>query len=111
MSIAGTEQILQLARQVSARLRVEESQRDRTRRFPHEEMQELKKTRLLGLLVPESFGGLGTSYETAVEVMMILAEGDSNIAQMTQPHIAGVEVLKINPPSMVRDHILSQVGR
>ena len=38
--------------------------------------------------MPNAYGGAGVSYATLAEVIRILAEGDSSIAQITQNHLA-----------------------
>ena len=92
MSAAGTTaaDALVIARAAGERLRVEAADRDRERRFPHAEIAELKRTPLMGLVVPQEWGGLGADDRTLCAVLGALAEGDPNVAQMYLIHSYGV---------------------
>jgi alkylation response protein AidB-like acyl-CoA dehydrogenase len=46
--------------------------------------------------VPKAYGGAGVSYATLAEVIRILAEGDSSIAQITQNHLALVAHIELD---------------
>ncbi len=70
--------------------------RDRERRFPNEQMRELRTSGLQALFVPREQGGSGALYSDAVRGVPILAEGDSNIAQMAFIHIHGVELYNLS---------------
>jgi len=69
------------------------AERDRERRFPHIEIDQMRQTGLFGLRVPGSSGGGGGSIGTYVRVVAALAKGDSNVAQMYITHTYGVELL------------------
>ena len=84
----------EVVRQLAPRIREGAAERDRRRIYPDEEMELVKKSGLLGLMVPKAYGGLGASIETLVDVMAVLAEADPNVAQSIQSHTAGVEALK-----------------
>ncbi|MGI9658090.1 MAG: acyl-CoA dehydrogenase family protein [Gaiellaceae bacterium] len=81
------------AKSFSARLAEDASGRDRERRFPHAEIDEMRKTGLFALRVPAEHGGGGGSIADYVRVVEALAKGDPNVAQMYITHTYGVELL------------------
>lgn len=81
------------------------AERDRERHFPTEQMQQLRTSGLQALFVPREQGGSGALYSDAVRVVRILAEGDSNIAQMAFIHIHGIELYNLSmPPALQAEH-------
>lgn len=75
--------------------------RDLNRAFPHEELAAVKRSGLLGLLIPRAEGGVGGTPGDLIRTVGILAEGDPSVAQMTIVHHSGVELLnKIAPPAL-----------
>ena len=101
----------EVVRQLAPRIREGAAERDRRRIYPDEEMELVKKSGLLGLFVPTAYGGIGSDYETAVDVLAVLAEADSNVAQNTQPHHCGVEALNFAGSESAKEKFLRPVAQ
>ncbi|WP_059286891.1 SfnB family sulfur acquisition oxidoreductase, partial [Aquitalea magnusonii] len=56
--------------------------------LPLAEVDAYSQSGLWGINVPKAYGGAGVSYATLAEVIKIIAEADSSIAQITQNHLA-----------------------
>jgi alkylation response protein AidB-like acyl-CoA dehydrogenase len=107
---AATSDPLETARELAVRFGSGAAERDRERRFPREEMLELKRSGLLALRVPTEYGGLGGDSRTVIETMGVLAEGDSNISQMYLIHTYGVDLIaQSRAPSEVKERFLGRV--
>jgi alkylation response protein AidB-like acyl-CoA dehydrogenase len=90
---------LGLARALGTSFEAGAVERDRERRFPHEQLDELKQSGLLSLLVPAAHGGAEAGYGEMIRCVGAMAEGDPNVAQMAIVHFSGVELLnKVAPP-------------
>lgn len=61
--------------------------------YPHSSIEVLRKSGLLKLLVPRRYGGLEADALQLANVMMVLAEADSNVAQIFQIHNYGVAMV------------------
>ncbi|ENO78725.1 acyL-CoA dehydrogenase, type 2 domain [Thauera sp. 27] len=81
-------QAIEVARRLAAEFAVEASLRDQEGYLPIAEIDAYSQSGLWGITVPRAYGGAGVSYATLAEVIRILAEADSSIAQITQNHLA-----------------------
>ena len=86
--IRSDAEALEVARRLSREFAVEASLRDQEGYLPIAEIDAYSQSGLWGINVPNAYGGAGVSYATLAEVIRILAEGDSSIAQITQNHLA-----------------------
>src|SRR6185436_16143869 len=59
---------------------------DREATFPFEDYADLRAERLLGLCIPERYGGLGASYETYCLVAEQLAQGNASTSLTFNMH-------------------------
>src|SRR5262244_2008687 len=59
---------------------------DRAASFPFDDYADLRAERLLGLCVPERYGGLGADYETYCLVAEQLAQGNASTALTFNMH-------------------------
>lgn len=75
-----------VARSVAQTLAADALARDRANAQPFAEVQLLREAGLLELLVPAGFGGAGGHFETAFEVIRILAAADGSISQLLAYH-------------------------
>jgi len=85
------------------------AERDRERRFPLDEIAQLKTSGLLGLRLPVELGGAAVDTTTIVNVTGELAVGDPNIAQMFLIHTYGEELITALPDSDVKRRLASRV--
>jgi alkylation response protein AidB-like acyl-CoA dehydrogenase len=83
-----------VAAELRDRFRVGAAERDRERRFPHEQCAEFRASGLLGLMVPREFGGYGGNFVDLMKVVNLVSAGDSNIGQMYQLHTGGIRLLQ-----------------
>ncbi len=103
--LQSSDEMFERARELADQYEQGAVQRDRERRFPSDEMREFRTCGLQALFVPKAEGGSGARYSDAARVVRILAEGDSNIAQMQFIHIHGVELYNLSmPPEQVAIH-------
>ncbi|SFS97398.1 SfnB family sulfur acquisition oxidoreductase [Saccharopolyspora flava] len=82
------------ARRLAAAFAAEAADRDRERRIPHAELDELSASGLLAATVPAEHGGADITTRTLLEVFRLLAAADPSIAQIPQNHFAFVNVLR-----------------
>jgi SfnB family sulfur acquisition oxidoreductase len=68
--------------------------RDRDRRLPHDEVIALSEAGLWAITVPAAHGGADVAHTVLAEVVALLAEGDSSIAQIPQNHFSTLETLR-----------------
>lgn len=94
--VADEGQAIEIAHRLSARFRTTAAERDRHRRLPHAELDELSASGLLAITVPEDHGGIDVSNAVLAEVTAILSEGDSSIGQIPQNHFYILEALRLD---------------
>ena len=82
------------ARAFAARIAPTDSERDRERRLPAEEIADLAATGLLTIALPKPYRGPDLSAVTLAEVTAILAEADASIGQIPQNHFYLLEALR-----------------
>lgn len=81
---------LQLARQLAAEFAESAVERDRLGGTPKAERDALRRSGLLGLVIPTQYGGRGASWSEALEVTREFARVDSSIA-----HVFGFQHLML----------------
>lgn len=92
--IGGDDEALAVAAELAADFREEATERDALRRLPHAEVERLSASGLLGVTVPEEFGGADVRAETLAEIFRLLAAADASLAQIPQSHFVYVSVLR-----------------
>jgi alkylation response protein AidB-like acyl-CoA dehydrogenase len=75
-----------VATEAAAHLAADALPRDRANADPFAELDVLRSLGLVNLLVPAEHGGAGAHWETALEVVRILAQADGSIAQLVAYH-------------------------
>ena len=78
-------------------------QRELSRTLPHEPIQWLKEAGFGAVRVPVEYGGGGASLPQLFELLIELAEADSNVPQALRGHFAFAEDRLNAPPSAGRD--------
>ncbi len=91
--IATPEEALEVAHQVAAKLREGALERDHLQELPEAELETLRTSGLLGIVVPAEYGGLGASHVLLSDVFRILAAADPGVAQIPQPHFSFVDLV------------------
>ncbi|GLK99163.1 acyl-CoA dehydrogenase family protein [Dactylosporangium matsuzakiense] len=84
---------------------------DASGEFPEASLRALRSSGLLGLLVPESFGGLGGSLRDMAEVAAILGAGCASTAMIWAMHCQQVDaVVRFGPAELCR-RVLPRIAR
>jgi alkylation response protein AidB-like acyl-CoA dehydrogenase len=87
------------AREIASRvLAPTAEQNDTLGQFSTEAVQSLGESGLLGLLVPEDFGGAGLGPRTFAVVTATLAEADASVAMVYMMHILGAATISAARP-------------
>lgn len=95
VGIAGAEQALAVAAELSAAFAAEAGSRDADRTLPHAQVRALKESGLLALSVPAEHGGLGAPALVIAEVFRLLAHGDPSLAQIPHSHFTFLEAVRL----------------
>lgn len=80
------EQLMALCRELSAKFAERAAKNDRDSSFPVENFQDLKDAGLLGIMVPQEFGGWGANFLTYTKALEILAAGDASTSLAYNMH-------------------------
>ncbi|MEX6664822.1 acyl-CoA dehydrogenase family protein [Pseudomonas sp. W2-17] len=78
-------------------------EREQARTLPYEPIKWLKHAGFGAVRVPREYGGAGASVEQLFQLLIELAEADSNIPQSLRGHFAFVEDQLNSPPTAERD--------
>ncbi|KRB61976.1 SfnB family sulfur acquisition oxidoreductase [Rhizobium sp. Root708] len=87
-------QAIAAARTLAQRFKASASRRDKERLLPFAELDALSQSGLLGITVPEQYGGLDVSNTVLAEITAILSEADGSIGQIPQNHFYILEALR-----------------
>ncbi|WP_084435865.1 acyl-CoA dehydrogenase family protein [Aldersonia kunmingensis] len=90
--------------------RADAADRDRERRYPVAEIEQLRGIGFWALDVPTERGGLGFNRDTLIQAIIAVASADGSLGQLPQNHFATVERLLLAESSEQRDHYLSALG-
>jgi acyl-CoA dehydrogenase len=78
--------------------------------FPEASMQALKRSGLMGLVVPLEYGGLGASYQTMVQVIQRLSSACLSTGMIWAMHCQQVATLVDHAPLELRQRVLPQIA-
>lgn len=102
--IDSAEQALSIARDLAAHFATGAASRDRDRKLPYKEIDQLSASGLLAITVPAQFGGADLTPSVVAEVVRILAAADPNIAQIPHSHFVYLNLLRLAAdPTQQRD--------
>lgn len=111
MPILQKDSLLEVAKEIAEDvLAVNAAAIDRERRFPSENFEALKKAGLMGLLVPQEFGGHDASFETFTSVMQVLGEACASTAMCFLMHNCGTAVLARCSEGEQRERVLKPIA-
>ncbi|MCZ4549947.1 SfnB family sulfur acquisition oxidoreductase [Williamsia sp. 1138] len=98
--IDTAEQALSVARDLAQHFATGAAARDRDRKLPYKEIDQLSASGLLAITVPAQFGGADLAPSVVAEVVRILATADPNIAQIPHSHFVYLNLLRLaaDPP-------------
>lgn len=87
--------LIAAARELSPGLAAGASERDQQRRLPHAELDLVRHAGITAARVPTEFGGPDLPFSALARVMILLAKGDPNVAQVLIPHFTSVERVRL----------------
>jgi len=80
--------------------------RDAEHILPTEQLRRLLAAGVGALRVPPEFGGSGAPVRVLADVLIDIAAGDSNLAQIFRGHLGLTEILRFAPPGPARETLL-----
>ncbi|MEU8265105.1 SfnB family sulfur acquisition oxidoreductase [Micromonospora sp. NPDC048999] len=92
--LTGDAEAVGVATALAGRFAVGARERDRDRAIPRAELEEIRRSGLLGITVPGSHGGAEVSHRALAEIFRLLAVADASISQLLQNHFVFVRVLR-----------------
>lgn len=96
---ATHDEAITVARALAEEFAAGASERDRTRRLPHAEVERFSQSGLWAIQVPKEHGGPDLPTTTLSQVIQIIAEADPAIAQIPQNHYCFVEhIARVGSP-------------
>lgn len=105
----GYTDVFQTAKNVTASLKERAFLVDSGAEFPKENLDCLKRSGLMGLIVPTEYGGRGAPYEILVEVAQTLSSGCLSTGMIWAMHCQQVAVLVDHTPDDLREDLLSSI--
>ncbi len=91
-----------LAVEVAVACRERAEAHDREASFPIEDLEDLRACGLLGLMVPQSLGGMGAGFATYAEVARELGRGSGATALLFNMHSSIIGALASTPEDLAR---------
>jgi len=85
---------LAVAHELAQRFRAGAAERDRTRKWPLEELDAFSQSGLWSINVPKRFGGPELSYVTLNKVIEIISAADPSLGQIPQNHLGVVAAIR-----------------
>jgi alkylation response protein AidB-like acyl-CoA dehydrogenase len=108
---ARYEQLAERFRPLFAQLREGAIERERQRRLPVQELQQLKVSGFTAVRVPVAYGGAGASLTELTNLLIELGEADSNLVQALRGHFGFTENV-LNSRDPARQQLwLERIGR
>ncbi len=84
---------------------------DRARSFPRQNIRELGRSGLLGLLVPIEYGGAGAGIPEMAQVLERMGEACASTAMVTLMHYCGAAVVAARGSAALKQSLLPGVAR
>ncbi|HYG91626.1 MAG TPA: acyl-CoA dehydrogenase [Azospirillum sp.] len=94
------------------RLKPNAAERDRTGKFPAEELAEMGSLGLMGMIVPEEYGGAGTDFVAYALAIEEIAAGDGAVSTIMAVHnsVGCAPILKFGTPEQ-KDRFLRPMAQ
>jgi alkylation response protein AidB-like acyl-CoA dehydrogenase len=106
--IGSEEEAIATARSLSAAFAVQSSERDINRILPHAELDALSQSGLTAITVPPEHEGLDVANALLGEIVAIIAEGDSSIAECLELHFRVLEQLRVQPSEELKSILFAR---
>ncbi len=106
--IGSEEEAIATARRLSADFSLQASERDINRLFPRAELDALFQSGLSAITVPPENEGLDVANALLGEIVAIIAEGDSSIAECLEHHFTVLEELRDEPNEEQRNLLFAR---
>jgi alkylation response protein AidB-like acyl-CoA dehydrogenase len=110
-SAEDAESALATATALAERWRHSAAERDRTRSFPHAEVDELKASGLGALGVPREYGGAGATYGDRARVLRRISEADPSIGQIFLVQLFWCEVMNVAASPELKKEFNARIAR
>ncbi|WP_445635448.1 SfnB family sulfur acquisition oxidoreductase [Nostoc sp. DSM 114161] len=94
--ITSDAEAIAIAKELAAEFVKGDSERDRDRRLPYEEVKKFSASGLWGITVPKEYGGAFVSNATLAKVIKIISEADPSLGQIPQNHLYMVEAIRLD---------------
>lgn len=105
-SVSG---LLAAVRELVPQIAAGAADRDRERRLPRAELDELSRSGALAVTVPTSHGGAGGGAAAAFEATRLLATADPNVAQVPQSHFVYLRLVELAGSAALQGEIFAAV--
>jgi SfnB family sulfur acquisition oxidoreductase len=92
--IKSDAEAIEVAHRIAPLIAAGASERDRTRKWPVEQLDLFSQSGLWSINVPKKFGGAEVSYATLVKVVQIISAADSSVGQISQNHLGVVAAIR-----------------
>jgi SfnB family sulfur acquisition oxidoreductase len=92
---ANDAEAVEAAREFAESIRPTSVARDASRAVPRDELDELRRSGLLGITVPHEYGGPEVSRSTVIAVFRTIATADAAIGQTPQAHFGAIEAIRL----------------
>jgi acyl-CoA dehydrogenase len=102
--------LAELVEEIASVTAVHAERTDAEASFPIEALRAMRETRLLGLLVPEEFGGLGGSTEDMITATLRLGREDMSVAMIFAMHCQQVAAVVGHARGRLREDLLPELG-
>jgi alkylation response protein AidB-like acyl-CoA dehydrogenase len=102
-AVKSVESALAVAAELAERFRQGAAERDRTRAFPHSEVDELKASGLQALGVPRQYGGIDATFGERCRALREIAQSDPSIGQTFLVQLFWSEVMNIAAPAELKE--------
>jgi acyl-CoA dehydrogenase len=110
MTVGTRNNPIELAHDVATVLAAHAAAVDEQGVFPEASMQALKRSGLMGLVVPLEYGGFGASYQTMVQVIQRLSSACLSTGMIWAMHCQQVATLVDHAPLELRQRVLPLIA-
>lgn len=109
LRIDNEQQALATAHTLAQHFSAGASERDRQRKLPHDELQQLFQSGLGAITVPREYGGIAATTATLATIISTLSRADAAIGQVPQNHFYALEVLRVNGSEAQKQRLYGEV--